>query len=295
MKPASQPFHKYTVSIFAGAVFISFSGIWVAWAQVDPMVSAFYRVFFGFIFLGIACLLQKEVLPVSRKAFGYCLLCGLFFAADLYCWHVSIRYVGPGLATILGNFQVFALTIISIMFFGQSVRWLFLVSLPLAFFGLYLVIGINWESLSAQYQIGVFFGLITAFFYTGFILSLRKFQEIHTELNYLYVLMLTSLTTCIVLGPLIMVSGKSFVIPSLTSFGSLAGLAFFSQAVGWAYITKSLPKVLPSLAGLILLLQPSLAFLWDVLLFHRETSIIQWLGVGIVIAAIYMGITSTGK
>jgi len=287
--------HQDVLFILGGALFISFSANWVAWSQVDPMVSAFYRVFFGFIFLGAACLLRGEIRPVTRRSLGYCVLCGLFFAADLYCWHLSIRYVGPGLATILGNFQVFVLTIVSLLFFGQPVRLLFLASLPLAFAGLFLIIGINWDNLSDQYQLGIFFGLATAVFYTGFILSLRKFQQIHTELSFTYVLLLTSITTSLVVAPLITATGKSFTIPSLQSFASLVGLALFSQAIGWACITRSLPKVIPSVAGLILLLQPSLAFLWDVLLFNRQTSGVQWLGVAIVIIAIYLGISSARK
>jgi drug/metabolite transporter (DMT)-like permease len=51
--------------------------------------------------------------------------------------------------------------------------------------------------------------------------------------------------------------------------------------------------VLPSVAGLLLLLQPSLAFVWDVLIFQRPTSATQWLGVAIVLSAIYLGMSST--
>jgi len=260
---------------------------------VDPIISAFYRVFFGLIFLGIACVTGKEIRPLGLPAWGYCILCGLCFAANLYCWHVSIRYVGPGLATILGNFQAFVLTIISILFFGQPARSLFFFSLPLAFCGLFLIIGIDWGSLPAHYRIGVFFGLLTAVFYSCFILALRKIQQLQEELSFIYVLLLISAVTSAVLGPLIFISGKSFAIPSLQSLVSLAGLGLFSQAVGWGFIAGSLPKVMPSIAGLILLLQPSLAFLWDVLLFDRPTSGTQWFGVGVVIFAIYLGIWSS--
>jgi drug/metabolite transporter (DMT)-like permease len=50
-----------------------------------------------------------------------------------------------------------------------------------------------------------------------------------------------------------------------------------------------LPAVFASLAGFILLLQPSLAFVWDVLLFQRPTSLMNWVGVSIVLFAIYLG------
>lgn len=293
--PSPHSRDKNIAYILIGAVFISFSANWVAWSQVDPLVSAFYRVFLGSIFLAVICLRQKDIRPISRRSLVYCILCGLCFAGDLYCWHISIQYVGPGLATILGNFQVFVLTTISLLFFGQPVRWLFLVSLPLAFFGLFLIIGINWDSLSDQYQIGVMFGLITALLYAGFMLTLRKIQQIEPDLTFIYVLLLTSIATSFILGPFILISGKSFAIPSFQSLVSLIGLALFSQVIGWSFITRSLPKVIPSVAGLILLLQPSLSFLWDVLLFHRQTSAVQWIGVGVVIIAIYLGINSTKR
>jgi drug/metabolite transporter (DMT)-like permease len=57
-------------------------------------------------------------------------------------------------------------------------------------------------------------------------------------------------------------------------------------------ITKALPRLTSAIAGLLLLLQPSLAFLWDVVFFNRETSPMAWSGVALAIVSIYLGITS---
>ena len=295
MKPDRAESQKDGAHILAGALFISFSSIWVAWSQVDPIVSAYYRVFFGSLFLLFGCLMTKALRPVSGKTLAYCALCGLCFAGDLYSWHLSILYVGPGLATILGNFQVFILTLISLLFFGQQLRLVFIFSLLCAFLGLFLIIGINWHELSSNYRLGVLFGLITALLYALFILSLRKIQGLEPDISFLYTLLLVSIATTIILGPFVWLSDKSFSIPGPRSFLSLVCLALFSQTIGWSFIARSLPKLLPSLAGLILLLQPALAFLWDVLIFSRPTSMVQWGGVIIVLAAIYLGTTSTRK
>lgn len=281
--------------IFTGALIISFSSVWVALSQVDPSVSAFYRVFFGSFFLFIGCLMTKSLRPVSAKALLYSVVCGFFFAGDLYCWHLSIAYVGPGLATILGNFQVFVLTLISQLFFGQRLRLTFLLSLLLAFLGLFLVIGIDWQTLSADYRIGVFFGLVTAVFYAFFILALRRIQELEEGISFVYALLLVSIATSFILGPLVWFSGNSFTIPSSQSLLALISLALFSQAIGWAFISRSLPHLIPSLAGLVLLAQPAFSFIWDVLLFQRPTSLVQWCGVIIVLAAIYLGANSTRR
>lgn len=295
MKSTPITSYRYIASILAGAVFISFSGVWVALSQVEPMISAFYRVFFGAGFLLLASIVSRDLQRVRVQTLLYCMLCGLCFSGNLLCWHQSVVYVGPGLATILGNFQVFVLTLISLLFFGQSPRVTYFTALALAFLGLFLVIGINWEMLPATYRIGVYLGLMTALLYAAFILLLRKIQQLEGNISFIFTLLLVSVFTSMILGPLAWASGKSFAIPSLGSLGSLVGLALFSQTIGWAFISRSLPHVIPSLAGLILLLQPALAFLWDVLIFDRQTSIIQSVGIVIVLAAIYLGTRSSKK
>ena len=60
-----------------------------------------------------------------------------------------------------------------------------------------------------------------------------------------------------------------------------------------ADISNALPKVCASLSSLILLLQPALAFVWDVLFFQRPTSIRNWVGLAVVLVAIYLGARRT--
>jgi drug/metabolite transporter (DMT)-like permease len=281
------------VRILAGAVLISFSGVWVTWSGVSPSVSAFYRVFFGTIFLLVICLVKKELKPVSPRTLSLVVLCSLCFAADLVCWHTSVLYIGPGLATILANFQVFVLTIASVLYFGLKIRPGFLLSLPLAFLGLLLIVGFQWTGLSDNYQTGIYLGLAAALLYAGFLLSLRKIQEAQAPISSLYGLLLVSGVSSIFLAAQVLLAGDHFRLPHLGSFGALVGLALLSQTIGWAVISNSLPRVVPSIAGLVLLLQPSLSFVWDVVLFERQTSAVQWLGVGVTLAAIYLGMSSS--
>ncbi|MCX6832762.1 MAG: hypothetical protein NT028_11655 [candidate division Zixibacteria bacterium] len=48
-----------------------------------------------------------------------------------------------------------------------------------------------------------------------------------------------------------------------------------------------------SRVGLILLLQPTLAFVWDVLFFKRPTTELEGVGAVIALAAIYLGTPKT--
>jgi drug/metabolite transporter (DMT)-like permease len=281
--------HYAFLSLIIGAVMISFSGVWVKVSHVTPTTSAFYRVFFGGIILLLAALLRREMVWHGGRHLLLNLICGLLFAIDLVFYHYSVLYVGPGLGTILPNFQVFILAITGIFFLGEKVRLLFLISIPLAFIGLFLIVGIDWGQLDQLNKTGVYFGLAAAVCYAAFLLSLRKVQSYQTGLSFFYVLMMVSMAASAFLALEIFRNGDTFNIPDLQSFFALLALGLFSQTIGWMLISNALPLVLASLAGFILLLQPSLAFVWDVLLFQRPTSLTNWVGVFIVLIAIYFG------
>ena len=92
--------------LLAGSSIISFSAVFTKLSESSSSISAFYRVSFGALFLLVFCLIKKEKLWAGTSAFLYSALAGLFFALDLFVWHRSIHYIGPGLATMLSNFQV---------------------------------------------------------------------------------------------------------------------------------------------------------------------------------------------
>lgn len=268
---------------------ISFSGVWVELSHVTPTVSAFYRVFFGGVILVAATLWRSELAWRGKRHLFLGLICGALFAVDLTCYHYSIKYVGPGLGTILPNFQVFILAIVGIFFFKEKVRVLFLISIPLAFCGLFLIVGIDWSQLGRLDKIGVYFGLAAAVCYAAFLLSLRKLQTDQGGLTFFYVLMMVSLMATVLLAVEVIRTGDTFKIPDTQSFLALMALGLFSQVIGWILITHALPKIRASLSGFVLLLQPALAFVWDVLFFQRATSLMNWIGVVVVLAAIYLG------
>ncbi len=276
--------------VLCGAFLISFSGIFVKLADVSPTASGFYRVFFGSIFLLCATLWFKDFKRVTPTELLLITFCGFVFALDLFFWHESIMYIGPGLATLLGNFQVFLLAATGILFLRERVRPRFFAAIPLAVIGLLLIIGVHWGNLENHYKTGIYFGLLTAVCYTAFLLSLRRIQskENHSQFSSL---MIVSASCAIFLGSKMLHTGDSFSIPDAKSLLALLGLGLFSQTVGWVLIANAMPKIRASFTGLILLLQPALAFIWDVTFFNRPTDILNWTGVILTLTAIYLGLT----
>lgn len=253
-----------------GAVMISFSAVWVKLSHVTPTASAFYRVFLGGCFLLWILLGRRESLRQGWRNLCLAGVAGFFFALDLYSWHRAIAYVGPGLATILANFEVFLVPVAGLLLYRERIRLRFILSVPLAVAGLFMIVGIRWDQLRPDYRIGIAYGLSTAFFYTGFLVALRKLQSHPSKPSAVLSLMIVSFITAAFLAVEMLRTGDSFAIPDLQSGVALVLLGLFSQTVGWLLITHSLPRIPAAIAGLLLLLQPSLSFVWDVLFFARE-------------------------
>ena len=91
------------------------------------------------------------------------------------------------------------------------------------------------------------------------------------------------------LGAVAVVEGESLAIGSANDAAWLACYGILSHGIGMLFITSSLPHVTTTQAGLALLLQPTLSFVWDVLFFARPMTATQLLGAAVALFAIYLG------
>lgn len=272
-----------------GATMISFSAVFVKLAHVGPTMAGFYRMVFGGLMLVVLLIIRGKSLFHRSLNTLLLLACGFLFALDLTLWHRSIHYVGPGLGTLLSNFQVFFLAFFGITALGEKLTSKLALSIPLAVTGLYFMVGLNWHALGSQYKTGVLLGILTALCYAAYILTLRKVQVASAKGGSLSVIAVISLFTALIMGLEAWFQGESFVIPELRSWLALLGYGLVGQVLGWVIISKGLPHVEASRAGLILLLQPTLSFLWDILFFARPVLPMEMIGAMIALLAIYLG------
>ena len=190
---------------------------------------------------------------------------------------------------------MFILTGFGVLFLRERVHLSFVLAIPIALFGLWLLVGSPWHALGVEYRWGIVLGLLTALCYSGFLVILRKLQSEAETCSLFFNLMLISGATALLLG-LSMVGAKtSFAIPDRISWMALIALGLLSQTIGWVLIAGGMPKLPASLTGLVLLFQPLLAFVWDVLLFERPTTAVNWIGVAVTLLALYLGMRAGRK
>ena len=290
---------KYNVNIggplnvFIGAILISFSSVFVKLVNLEPTVSAFYRVFIGGFILLIFYLIRNKNNPFNQKLSKYIYYASIFFALDLWFWHKSINYVGPGLSTLLANLQILILPFFAFFVFNQKLTKGQFFSIAIGLVGLLFIIGDKWAFSNSDYKSGILFGLLTAFAYSGYITCLKKIDHEKKILsNPINNLLFVSIISSILLAFVILLEKKSFMILSSSNLIWMLCYGIISHVLGWFLILKGIQQISITTVGIILISQPIFSFVWDIWFFGRVITSIELLGIFFVVSSLVICIKS---
>jgi drug/metabolite transporter (DMT)-like permease len=285
--------HQSLIMIAVGAVCISFAPILVKAVgneTLGPTGIGMYRCLIGAGLLFLAAFRRRDRLLLPARVMKFLFLAGFIFFLDLFVWHRSIILAGAGMATILGNTQVFATAVLSLLLFGEKLTGRFLVAAVSAMGGVVLLVGIGSDvAFNDRYLQGIVLGLLTGLFYAAFLITVRQVgrsREIGT--NLVRIAWISLFAGCF-LGFAALLEGDLGPPPDMKTWSLLFLLALVAQSAGWVMIARSIPKVPGAVGGLLLLLQPVLASVWGALLFREHLEPAQIVGAIITLAAIYAG------
>jgi drug/metabolite transporter (DMT)-like permease len=274
--------------LLTGSICISFAPIFIRLADVSPDSAGFYRMLFAGLSLLLLLKLKGASLFMQRRTLLLLVCSGIFLSIDFMCWHRSIHYVGPGLATLIGNFQIFFTAIFSCLFFREKIRRVFIVAVLMALVGMFFITGVDLGALDQSYRLGILFGIGTAIFYSGYILLLKSAMN-HQAVSGVSAMFVISVTCTVFFGIITPVTGSSFMIPDSISLWALVAAGVVCTTIGWSLISTAIKHTTATITSLFLLLQPALAFVWDVLFFSRATEGREAFGVLLILSAIYVG------
>jgi drug/metabolite transporter (DMT)-like permease len=272
-----------------GAVLISFSAVFVKFSAAGPAVTGFYRMLVGALILGLLCIAgpanPNNRFSLTKAAIFYSGLCGLFFAFDLALWHRSVSLLGPGMATMLNNVEVIFVILLGIPLLNDVVNIRQVLSLPLAFGGVYFLVQPSSRQAGDGMWPGMVFGVLSALSYAAFILALKQLRNSST-LRASEIMLLTSLCSLVPLVLLGLSDGESFAVSSWFSAGVLISYGITCHVLGWGLLAHSLGDIRASTAAIVLLLQPCLSYVWDIAFFDKTLGAVEACGAILLLAAV---------
>jgi len=269
----------------AGVVGISFSAIFVRLSEASPTTAGFFRAAYALPLLLLLWLRVRHRDNRSTKARLGGLLAGVLLGADLLVWHYAIGFVGAGLATVLGNIQVFFVALFAWRFQGEPLARGALRALPLLFLGVLLTSGVGSAAAFGERPLaGVALGLMTAVLYASFLIVFRRFSgDGAPTVGPLFDASLGTLATIWVFS--LFEGGLDYSV-SWPTHGWLIALALVAQVFGWLLITRSLPRMPAVETSLLLLAQPALTITWGVLFLGESLAPLQAAGAALVLGGI---------
>lgn len=278
--------------LLLGVVLFSCSASSVAIANVGPVAAAFYRMGFAALILTLLSLLKKQWRVDSPRSLLWPAAAGIFLSVDLVLWHESIKIVGPGLGSVLTNFQIFFLMLFGIAFYKERPSWTFYAAMPLAIFGLALVVGADWGNASEDYKGGVLLGFLSGLGYAASVICLRMSQSGPGRMPPVQNMAALSIVASAFLYFVSLGYGESLAIPDALTLGSLLAYGILVQVIGWLVVSRALPHVSAAAAGLIFLAEPVLTIMLDNAFFGLELSPVRVAGIALTLSMVYLGANS---
>jgi drug/metabolite transporter (DMT)-like permease len=280
-------------ALMLGACALAFTPIFMRLSGVDPAAAGFWRLTFAIPFLALPL-----ALPASRQGLGrpslLLLGAGVFFALDLGFWHTGVKLTSVANATTLGNLSQVFVVIGAWILFRERPRGLFLAGLALALAGVWTMATAKGGAGGIDPLTGDLMSIAGAFWYGCYFLTVRHARA---GVSATGVMLWTSLTGAPLLLLVALAMGEKILPTSAGGWAACAGMGlvhFLGQgAIAWA-----LGRLPAATAAVVILLQPVMAAVLGLVLFHEGLGAIQILGglmalAGVVIAQLAAGRTAS--
>ena len=280
--------------LIIGAIAIAFSPIFVRFSDVDPIMTAFYRIFISlpfFLFFSSFNIIEKVKFPEFNNSYVIFLVSGIFFALDLICWHWSIKLTTVSKATFLSNLAPIVVIIFSLIFLKERFSKFFYLAALLSMVGMLMLLGESFKFNKSQF-IGDLLGVLTAVWYGSYIVTISQLRK---KYNSTSIMFLSGIVTAIILLIVSMLFEQSLIPQSLFTITIIFLLGFICQFMGQSFITYSLAYLSASLSSLCLLIQPIAATVLAYFFFQEKLTTIQFVGSALILLGIYIARTKYEK
>src|SRR5258707_7912665 len=173
------------LALGVGVLALSFSAMFVRWANAPGPVTAFYRIFFS-IFLLLPFFIPRASghAAITSTAIWFPLLAGVSTAGDLALWTSSLSFTTASNATLLGNTAPLWVALGTWLILKQKLSIAFWRGLAITLAGAALIMGTDFI-LHPRFGIGDAMATFTGLFYGGGFFFLEKNREHLFSVTYL--------------------------------------------------------------------------------------------------------------
>jgi drug/metabolite transporter (DMT)-like permease len=165
--------------LLLGAMSISFSGIFVKLSEVDPISTALFRMALPLPVMAVGLWMaarqrsDRRLPRIGWRGWAGIHVAAFFLAFDLIVWHWSLKLIGVGIATLLGNTAPIWVALAGFVFFKERFSPRFLIGLGVALGGVVLLVLGGDHSLAVGDWLGLLLATLGAIGYAGYLRGVK--------------------------------------------------------------------------------------------------------------------------
>jgi drug/metabolite transporter (DMT)-like permease len=239
------------IALIIGIISISIFPVLVKWAPVSGITSAFYRMFFGLIFLLPYLLITKKFTVPSKDLWLPIFMCGIIFATDIAVWNVSIHYSNATQATLLTNLSPVWVGVGTFFFLPDKPKPRFWIGTLVALTGMVILIGLDAFS-EMRFDKGFLLAILSGVLYASYMLISKTVLNRIDIISFMAVSMAVS-SLYLLLICIFMDEPLWHFQPAIWSVFVVQGL--ICQLLGWLTISYAVKKMDAKRVSLSLLSQ----------------------------------------
>jgi drug/metabolite transporter (DMT)-like permease len=268
-----------------GIFSLSFSAMFVRWADAPGPVTAFYRLFFSIFLLLPFFLARINANPSLRtRSVIFPLLAGVFTACDLGLWTTSLSFTTASNATLLGNTAPLWVALGTWLILKQKLSSAFWRGLTITLLGAALIMGTDFL-LHPRFGVGDAMAIGTGVFYGGYFLFTERSRTHFDPVGHIWLVGIGASITLFVINTSLRYPLTGY--PAQTWFVFLS-TAIVSQLIGYMALAYALGHLPASVVSPTMVLQPIVTTLLAIPLLGEIPTIWQGIGGAIALVGIYM-------
>jgi drug/metabolite transporter (DMT)-like permease len=239
-------------ALLAAAVAMGISPVFVREAQVGPFTSAFYRVFLALPLLWAWARFEARRAPVAvdRGWTRAVVLAGVFFALDLFFWHLSILNTTIANATLLATMAPVWVMLFSLVI-GEKVTRPMVAGLALCIVGGAALVGSSLK-LAPERFVGDLYGIGTSLGFGLYFLAVRVARRDGATGAVLF---RSTVVTASLLAVVAGVAENTWLPAGLTGVVALVLMASVSHVGGQGLLAYALGHLSAAFSSLVIFLE----------------------------------------
>ncbi|MEI2387405.1 DMT family transporter [Breoghania sp. JC706] len=263
-------------------------GVVVVASGLSSVSAVFFRCLFGAMALSLWCILRRkfDIASINRGNVAIVVISGLFLVVNWAALFQSVRLIQVGLSFVIYHLQPFWIIIIGAAFLGERLSKAKLLWTGVAFVGLILVVGPKIGAISADWGLaaGIFFALLASVLYAGSTLTARRITNVDPS----FLAIVHCVIGMVVFSPVL--AGFQWGEVTAVGWSCLVSLGIVQTGVVYTLLYATYPKVPTATIAICAFLNPITALVSDYLVYGHSITLVQGLGVAIIMIA-ELGVT----